>query len=56
MRDGAMWGYWCVWNGSYARTEQHTTFENLKRFYNSELTLTLEDLPDLKTYPIYIDP
>jgi len=51
-RDGAMWGYWCVWNGDFATTEQFTTFEMLKRVYNSEYVMTLEDLPDLKTYPI----
>jgi mannan endo-1,4-beta-mannosidase len=53
-RDGAMWGYWCVWNGEFANTEQYTEFDMLKRFYDSELVLTHEDLPDLKTYPIYV--
>jgi mannan endo-1,4-beta-mannosidase len=55
MRDGAMWAWWCVWNGNFVRTEEHTTFDTLRMFYNNGLVLTLEDLPDLKTYPIYID-
>jgi len=50
--DGAMWGYWCVWNGHFANTEEFTTFETLKKFYGNPLVLTLEDLPDLKTYSI----
>jgi mannan endo-1,4-beta-mannosidase len=53
-RDGAMWGYWCVWNGDFVRTEQWTTFDKLREFYNSEFVLNHEDLPDLKSYPIYI--
>jgi len=51
-RDGAMWGYWCVWNGEFATTEKQTEFEMLKQFYASEYVITHEDLPDLKTYPI----
>ncbi|MDR2599973.1 MAG: beta-mannosidase [Oscillospiraceae bacterium] len=55
MRDGARWGYWCVWNGEFTTTEQHTTNEMLIHVYNHRFVLTLEDLPDLKTFPIYID-
>jgi mannan endo-1,4-beta-mannosidase len=55
MRDGAMWSWWCVWNGDFVRTERLTEFDMLRRVYESDLVLTLEDLPDLKTFPIYID-
>jgi mannan endo-1,4-beta-mannosidase len=54
-RDGAMWGYWCVWNGEFVLTEQFTDFETLRRFYHSELVMAHEDLPDLKNFPIYVD-
>jgi mannan endo-1,4-beta-mannosidase len=53
-RDGALWSWWCVWNGDFARTETYTDFDMLKRVYSSEYVLTHEDLPDLKTYPIYV--
>ena len=51
-RDGAWWGYWCVWNGNFARSEEYTDFGKLIEVYNHELVLTLDELPDLKTYPI----
>ncbi|MCL2078607.1 MAG: glycoside hydrolase family 26 protein [Oscillospiraceae bacterium] len=51
-RDGVTWGYWCVWNGEFATTENNTHFDKLIEFYNHELVLTLDELPDLKTYPI----
>jgi mannan endo-1,4-beta-mannosidase len=54
-RDGAMWSWWCVWNGEFATTEKYTDFEMLRQVYGSEYVLTLADLPDLKNYPIYVD-
>ena len=55
MRDGAMWGYWCTWNGEFATSEKYNEFSTLKRVYQSEYVITHDKLPDLKTYPIYID-
>jgi mannan endo-1,4-beta-mannosidase len=54
-RDGAVWSWWCVWNGDFVTTEAHTEFDMLRQVYDSEYVLTLEELPDLKTYPIYVD-
>jgi len=51
-RDSAMWGYWCVWNGEFVTTEKYTEYEKLREFYESEYSMTHEELPDLKTYPI----
>ena len=51
-RDGAMWMWWCTWGGDFVMTEKYTSFENLIKFYNNPLVMTLEDLPCLKTYPI----
>jgi len=51
-RDGAMWGYWCVWNGEFVNNEDRTEYSKLKEFYASPYAMTHEDLPDLKTYPI----
>lgn len=58
--DGAMWGSFCVWNGEfvakdtaiYALSEQYTTREMLQKVYQSDLVITLDELPDLKTYPL----
>lgn len=60
VRDGAMWGFWCTWSGEFvakdtaifAYSEQYTEAEALKRFYENEAVITLEELPDLKTYPM----
>ncbi len=59
-RDGAMWGFFCTWGGEfvakdssiYALSEQYTEEAMLKKAYDSELVLTLDELPDLKSYPI----
>ena len=60
IRDGAMWGFWCTWNGEfvakptaiYSYSEQYTEAEALKRFYSNDAVITLDELPDLKEYPI----
>ncbi len=60
VRDGAMWGLWCTWSGEFvakdtsvfAYSEQYTEAEALKRFYEHESVITLDELPDLKEYPI----
>jgi mannan endo-1,4-beta-mannosidase len=54
-RDGAMWSFWCVWNGDFATTEKYTEFDMLRAVYGSEFVLTHEALPDLKSYPVYVD-
>ena len=60
IRDGAMWGFWCTWNGEfvakstaiYSYSEQYTEAEALKRFYSNDAVITLDELPDLREYPI----
>ncbi len=59
-RDGAMWGMWAVWSGEFVRktgsiaaiSEQYTEIAMMKKAYEHEFVLTLDELPDLKTYPI----
>lgn len=59
-RDGAMWGFFCTWSGEFvvseaddlALSEQYTEEAMLKKAYDSELVITLDELPDLKNYPI----
>jgi len=51
VKDNIVWGGWCVWcyefvlddQGNYS--EEYTTAELLKRFYESEPALTLRDVP-----------
>lgn len=60
VRDGAMWGFFCTWGGEfvakdssiYALSEQYTEAFMLKKAYDSELVITLDELPDLKNYPL----
>ena len=57
MRDNSRWLFWGTW-GSYfledsiIPIETYTTFELLEKAYNHERVLTLDELPDLKNYPL----
>lgn len=59
-RDGAMWGMWAVWQGDFVRkniavaslSEQYTEGDMMKKAYGHERVITLDKVPDLKTYPI----
>ena len=59
-RDGAMWGFFCTWGvefvakntSIYAYSEQYTEENMLKAAYDSEIVITLDELPDLKNYPL----
>lgn len=57
-RDNSRWLYWCVWSGDFCvrwgeavYNDQYTEREMLKKAYDSDYTLTLDELPDLKNYP-----
>ena len=60
IRDGAMWGFFATWGGEFVLksdklsvySEQFTETAMLKKVYAHESVLTLEDLPDLKNYPV----
>ena len=62
-RDRAMWGYFCTWSGEFVMqdgirkkySEQYTEIEILKKVYGSDIVITRDELPDLKTYPIRED-
>ncbi|MBQ8965906.1 glycosyl hydrolase [Ruminococcus sp.] len=54
---GTLWSWFCVWNGEFVRSgsrlsEEYSTAEMWKKVYNSEYVLTLDELPDLKNYPL----
>ncbi|MGN0505400.1 MAG: glycosyl hydrolase [Lachnospiraceae bacterium] len=61
IRDGAMWGMWATWQGEFVRkttgmkaqlSEQYTEEYMMKKAYEHEAVITLDEMPDLKTYPI----
>jgi mannan endo-1,4-beta-mannosidase len=62
-RDGAMWGFWATWCGEfvagdgavYKYSDQYTESDKLAEFYANDIVITLDELPDLKTYPIRED-
>ncbi len=52
VNDKAAWLYFCPWYMNYLTSEQNNPLENLIEIYQSDYCITLDELPDLKTYPI----
>lgn len=50
--EKAGWLYFCPWYGWHLTGEQNNPVEWLVEMYNSEYCITLDELPDLKTYPV----
>lgn len=51
------WLYWGTWSDPFTLSkgvlnDEYTTIETLNKAYSSDRTLTLEELPDLKNYPL----
>jgi mannan endo-1,4-beta-mannosidase len=62
-RDKAMWFMFATWNGGFVQkisgnrhtgeySDEYTEVEHLRKMYNDSRVVTLNDLPDLKTYPL----
>lgn len=56
-RDNAIWSYFGTWEGefvtlnkTYTLSEKYTEKEVVKKVYTHEKVITLDELPDLKTY------
>lgn len=52
LKDKAAWLYFCPWYQNYIESEQNNPVDNLIEIYNSDYCITLDELPDLKSYPI----
>ena len=52
VNDKAAWLYFCPWYMNYLTSEQNNPVENLIEVYQSDYCITLDELPDLKNYPI----
>lgn len=55
--DGSRWAWFSTWNGEFALKDrqlsgQYTPLELWNKIYNHERVLTLDELPDLKNYPL----
>lgn len=55
VNDKAAWLYFCPWYMNYLTSEQNNPVDNLIEIYQSEYCITLDELPDLKTYPLNND-
>ncbi|MGB4094168.1 MAG: glycosyl hydrolase [Ruminococcus flavefaciens] len=52
VNDKAAWLYFCPWYMNYLTSEENNPVDNLVEIYKSDYCITLDELPDLKTYPI----
>ncbi len=52
LADKAAWLYFCPWYMNYLTSEQNNPVDNLVEIYQSDYCITLDELPDLKAYPI----
>ena len=52
VNEKAAWLYFCPWYGWWLTGEQNNPLDNLVEIYQSEYCITLDELPDLETYPI----
>lgn len=52
LKDKAAWLYFCPWYMNYLTSEQNNPVDNLVEIYNSDYCITLDELPDLKSYPV----
>lgn len=51
INDKAAWLYFCPWYQNFLNSEQNNPVDNLVEIYNSDYCITLDELPDLKSYP-----
>lgn len=59
VRDGAMWGLFTTWGGEFViksnilkLSEKYTDTSMVEKVYHHERVITLDELPNLKNYPI----
>ncbi len=50
--DKAAWLYFCPWYMNYLTSEQNNPVDNLVEMYQSDYCITLDELPDFRSYPI----
>lgn len=52
VNDKVAWLYFCPWYKNYLTAEMYNPQDELKKIYTSDYCITLDELPDLYSYPI----
>ena len=58
LRDGTLWGFFATWSGDFIihsgtkLSNNYTNEDVLNRIYNSDLVITRDEMPDIRTYPL----
>ncbi|MBR6337867.1 MAG: beta-mannosidase [Ruminococcus sp.] len=57
MSEGIRWSYFCTWNGEFALKDaqlgcESNSYEFFEKIMSHERVLTLDELPDIKSWPI----
>ena len=58
MNDNARWLFWGTWSDPFTMklgvvvNDEYTTYELLTKAYNHDRVITLDEMPDLKKYPL----
>lgn len=47
---GAHWSWFCTWDGHFLKDGKHNDIEHLTYVYHHPYVITLDELPDLRTY------
>ncbi|HEY3371301.1 MAG TPA: glycosyl hydrolase [Prolixibacteraceae bacterium] len=50
VKDGAGWSYFMPWYGDFVRSSTYNSLDLWKKQFASEYVLTLDEMPNLKTY------
>ncbi len=52
LNDKAGWLWFCPWYNNYLTSQQINPVESLKEIYTSDYCITLDELPDIRTYKL----
>ncbi len=50
VKDGAGWSYFMPWYGSFVTDSKYNSLDLWKKMFASDYVITLDEMPDLKTY------
>ncbi len=50
LKDDAAWSYFMPWYGGFVREDKHNSLDLWKKMFAHEYVLTLDEMPDLKSY------
>lgn len=50
IKDGAGWSWFMPWNGDFTRSAKYNSLDLWKKMFASDYVLTLDEMPNLKTY------